>query len=318
MIPFLRKRSSTMVVAIAAALVLVASSVDARPGRGGGGFGSRGARTFQAPPATNTAPTTAAPIQRSATQPGTVASQGVGRAAVGAPGGFGRRGGFMGGFLGAGLIGGLLGYGLFAGFGGLASILGFMFQLALIAGLAFLAYRLFQRRFQPATAGAPSSMLNRDAAPRPAASQRAAGGGAGATRGSPIQVGPGDYDSFERLLGQVQTAYGSEDTETVRRHTTPEMAAYLEQELADNAARGVVNHVRDVKLLQGDLAEAWREGGTDYATVALRFGLVDHTVDRASGATVEGDPERATEATEVWTFRRDRGGEWALSAIQQG
>ena len=28
-------------------------------------------------------------------------------------------------------------------------------------------------------------------------------------------------------------------------------------------------------------------------------------------------PERPIEATELWTFRRDRGGSWKLSAIQQ-
>jgi len=76
----------------------------------------------------------------------------------------------------------------------------------------------------------------------------------------------------------------------------------------------VVNRLSDVKLLQGDLAEAWREGDTDYATVALRYSLVDQMVDRASGRVVEGGPD---EATEVWTFMRKRGGQWILSAIQQ-
>jgi predicted lipid-binding transport protein (Tim44 family) len=73
-----------------------------------------------------------------------------------------------------------------------------------------------------------------------------------------------------------------------------------------------------VRLLQGDLAEAWREGDTDYATVAMRYALTDVTKDKASGRVIEGDPTAVTEATEVWTFRRDRGGDWKLSAIQQG
>jgi predicted lipid-binding transport protein (Tim44 family) len=78
----------------------------------------------------------------------------------------------------------------------------------------------------------------------------------------------------------------------------------------------VVNKVTDVKLLQGDLAEAWREGETDYASVAMRFSLVDKTVERASGRVVEGN-DHPTEATEVWTFLRPRGASWELSAIQQ-
>jgi len=71
-----------------------------------------------------------------------------------------------------------------------------------------------------------------------------------------------------------------------------------------------------VKLLQGDLAEAWREGMTDYATVAMKFSLVDKMVDRSAGRVVEGDDHPQT-ATEVWTFRRERGGSWLVSAIQQ-
>ena len=81
-----------------------------------------------------------------------------------------------------------------------------------------------------------------------------------------------------------------------------------------NASKGVVNRISDVKLLQGDLAEAWREGDTEYATVAMRYSLNDQMVERDSGRVVQGGPD---EATEVWTFMRARGGHWLLSAIQQ-
>jgi predicted lipid-binding transport protein (Tim44 family) len=76
----------------------------------------------------------------------------------------------------------------------------------------------------------------------------------------------------------------------------------------------VTNKISEVKLLQGDLAEAWREGETEYATVAMRFSLNDQTVDRESGRIVAGGPD---EATEIWTFMRRRDGHWLLSAIQQ-
>ena len=82
-----------------------------------------------------------------------------------------------------------------------------------------------------------------------------------------------------------------------------------------NSSRDFINRVADVKLLQGDLAEAWREGGTDYATVPMRFALNDSMVERASGRVVEGG--EPSEVTELWTFRRARGGNWVLSAIQQ-
>jgi predicted lipid-binding transport protein (Tim44 family) len=95
------------------------------------------------------------------------------------------------------------------------------------------------------------------------------------------------------------------------------MLSYFAEDLAQNASRGVINRVSDVKLLQGDLAEAWREGGAEYATVAMRFSLIDQMIERASGRLLEGDPVRPTEATELWTFRRASGGPWLLSAIQQ-
>jgi len=94
------------------------------------------------------------------------------------------------------------------------------------------------------------------------------------------------------------------------------MVSNFSRDLEDNKARNVINKVTETKLLQGDLAEAWREGDTDYATVAMRFSLVDKTLDRASGRLVDGG-DRPVEVTEVWTFLRPRGSNWELSAIQQ-
>jgi predicted lipid-binding transport protein (Tim44 family) len=117
------------------------------------------------------------------------------------------------------------------------------------------------------------------------------------------------------MLGEIQTAYSAEDLAKLRTLMTPEAVSYTSEELTANASSGVVNRMSDIKLLQGDLAEAWREDGYDFATVALRYSLVDQTVDRASGRVVKGGPD---EATEIWTFmRKQGGGQWLLSAIQQ-
>ena len=64
--------------------------------------------------------------------------------------------GLMGGMLGAGLIGMMFGGGFGAGLGGMAGMLGFLLQIALIGGLAYLAVRLWKARSgapQPAHAG---------------------------------------------------------------------------------------------------------------------------------------------------------------------
>src|SRR5690349_21759808 len=58
-------RRSRVMIALAAALIFAGGAAEARVGRGGGSFGSRGARTYTPPPATRTAPDAAAPIQRS-------------------------------------------------------------------------------------------------------------------------------------------------------------------------------------------------------------------------------------------------------------
>jgi predicted lipid-binding transport protein (Tim44 family) len=141
------------------------------------------------------------------------------------------------------------------------------------------------------------------------------GGAAAPPAGEPLTIGRPDYDAFERLLGEIQAAYSAEDLAALRMKVTPEMLSYFSEQLSGNASRGLVNRIADVKLLQGDLAEAWREGGTEYATVAMKFALTDSMVERASGRVVEGGGR--SEITELWTFMRARGGDWLLSAIQQ-
>jgi predicted lipid-binding transport protein (Tim44 family) len=94
------------------------------------------------------------------------------------------------------------------------------------------------------------------------------------------------------------------------------MVSYFTRDLEANKAENTVNKASSVKLLQGDLAEAWREGDTDYASVAMRYSLVDKTTDRSTGRLVAGSDQPA-EVTEVWTFIRPRGTSWELSAIQQ-
>src|ERR1700716_4531053 len=97
-------KAMAVVLSLALPLMLANSSADARIG-GGMSSGSRGARTFSAPPSTSTAPGTAQPFNRTFTQPGT---PGLGAPAGGGffnrPG-MGMLGGLGAGFLGARLLG---------------------------------------------------------------------------------------------------------------------------------------------------------------------------------------------------------------------
>jgi len=308
-------KTIAVVLALALPTALAISSADARVG-GGFSSGSRGSRTYSAPPSTTTAPGSASQFNRTYTQPGA----GMNSAATApARGGlFGRGGGFLGGlaagFLGAGLLGMLFGGGLFGGLGGLSSILGLIIQIALVVLVVRLAMSWWQRRHTPQAAYANA---NAGAGQGPQPNYRSGLGGFGfGANSAPLEIKPDDYEAFERLLGEIQTAWSNEDVTKLHTLATPEMVSYFEQDLAQNRSRNVVNKVTNVKLLQGDLAEAWREGETDYATVALRFGLIDKTVDRNTGAVVAGS-EQPGEATEIWTFARRPSTGWELSAIQQ-
>ena len=133
---------------------------------------------------------------------------------------------------------------------------------------------------------------------------------------APVAILPDDYQQFERLLMAIQGAWSDNNEGALRSFTTPEMAAYFGEQLSDMQRQGLRNEVRDVKLEQGDLAEAWAEGGMEFATVAMRFSAMDTTRDR-SGRVVEGDAATRSMITEVWTFVRRPGDRWVLSAIQQ-
>ena len=322
----------------------IISEADARVGKGGS-MGSRGNRTFSAPPSTSTAPSTAAPFQRSVTQPNATrpSTPATTPAAAGAarPGGMfggGLLGGLAAGFIGAGLFGMLFGSGFMGGLGSFASIIGLLLQIGLVIIVARLAWAWWQRRqqSQEAYASGPSARdnamgmnnggrINSGPTTNSGMSGGLAGGlgglfgggnAAAEPEGTPIELDGKEFDEFERLLSEIQQAYSNEDLGGLRMRATPEMVSYFAEDFADNASRGVINKISDVKLLQGDLAEAWNEDGVDYATVAMRFGLTDQILDRATGQLMEGSTS-PLEATELWTFRRAPRGAWVVAGIQQ-
>ncbi|NRQ15944.1 hypothetical protein BHMPCIPO_03198 [Ensifer sesbaniae] len=329
-----------MAIGLTVALTVV-DVAEAR--RSGGGFGSRGTRTFSQPPVTRTAPTNAAPIDRSMTPRQdagpTTTNPAAGQTRPTTANQPNRRPGFFNGFGGSLLVGlmvgGLIGMLMGNGLGGAAGFLGLIVQMLLIGGLIMLAMRFFGRGQQTAYAGpAERSSGQPSSAGAPSFKIPSIGGGqaggqanvrpAATPAPAPVTDGPADeigvqqsdLDQFEKMLKDVQAAYAAEDYGALRRLTTPEAMSYLAEELSDNATSGVKNDVRDVHLVQGDVAEAWSENGTDYATVAMRYESIDVMRDRATGKVISGDPDNLTEAVELWTFVRKPGAEWQVSAIQ--
>ncbi len=297
-----------LAAALAVGIALAPGLALARAGAGSS-FGSRGANTFSAPPPTMTAPSVA-PMGRSYTPaPSMAPSYAPGGSPGYAPGRGAFTSGLLGGLVGAGIGGMLFGHGMFGGIDGGGSIFGLLIQFAILFFVGRWIVRLVMAR-QPMMAGGVrgaggmfggASMLG--GAARPAAPP-------------PIAIAPADYQQFEQLLKAMQAAWSAEDLNGLRAIATPEMAGYFSEQLAELRSRGVRNTVTDVRLDKGDLSQAWSEGSREYATVAMRFSMVDVTRD-TQGRVVDGSAGERQTATEVWTFIRSPGGRWLLSAIQQ-
>ena len=228
-------------------------------------------------------------------------------------GGFGR--GLLGGLVGAGLFGMLFGNGFGGGLGGLSSILGLVLRSGFYSSCLSSSWASCAAR-QPARQGAAYDSGAAKAAPRFRRFRRLKRRD-GETCGARNRTA--DFNVFEQRLGLMQKAYGAEDMAALRALATPKWPHISPRRSKRPQKKGEVDKISDVTLLQGDL-EAWREPESDYASVAMRFSLIDTMVDRATGKVVSGDPVTPEVSTEIWTFARRPGGaatDWKLSAIQQ-
>jgi predicted lipid-binding transport protein (Tim44 family) len=331
---------SKLAAALGIGLMLGALAAGPADARRGGSFGSRGSRTYSQPSYTSTSPGYVAPVQRSMTTPPATPYGGAYAPQPGMPGyasggqfgprfgGFGT--GFLGGLVTGGLIGGLMGHGFGGGYGGGwggggGGLMTILLQLALIGLGVWLISRLFRRR-QPAVAyGGPWDEPAAFAGPQGFGRGGFGGGGIGAGQGAAPPSGPAwqipinqqDLDTFDRLLKEIQDAFGREDYGALRERTTPEVMSYLAEELSENATHGRRNEVTGTRLVQADVGEAWREGDIDYATAAMRYESIDLMRDRTTGAVLSGDPNKPSQTVELWTFARQGSGPWKLSAIQE-
>jgi predicted lipid-binding transport protein (Tim44 family) len=299
-----------------AVLALAPAIAEARAGGSFGGrsssMGSRGSRTYE-----NNG---AQPLSRSTTpQPQTPRAPGAfaGTPAPAYGGSFFQRHPFL-----TGLAGGFIGSWLFghSGYAGGedgasgASILGMLLQLLIIGLLIYFAFRLFRgwAFANGARGGGGWPPRSLGAAARPAV----------VDRGRDINLSDADLNAFQRSHAEVQEAWSAGDLGRLRPLMTPEMLGYFSEELTRNTSQGVRNIVSNVELIKGELSEAWDEGDLQYATAYLRWRAIDYIVrlGRSPGDPdyiVSGDPRTPTEAEELWTFVRRRGGNWLLSAIQQ-
>ncbi|MCW6530452.1 TIM44-like domain-containing protein [Sphingomonas sp. MMSM20] len=325
------KKSTRALALTMLMLSLSSAAITPADARRGGSFGSRGSRTYTAPRQTENSPRYVAPVDRSmtprtATQQAPGYNPGFGQNQAARPGS--RFGGFAGGLLGGLVAGGLIGHFLGGGWGAAGGgMLAALLQIALIGGVLWLVIGFIRRRRQQPQPQAMPNAREAFAGYTPQAPSPGAGPWGGAVapsqpqpvadQGIDIPVTPADQRDFERLLIDVQDAFGREDYARLRQLTTPEIMSYLSEELSQNATHGLRNDVTGTRLLDAEVSEAWREADSDYATIAMRYESRDVMRDRATGAIAEGSQDRVTETLEYWTFVRGADGVWKLSAIQE-
>ena len=329
-------------------LVDLIPQAEARAGRGSS-MGSRGSRTFSAPSYTRSSPMGAQPMQRSMTRPPAAtpnaAPAGVNSGMAG--GGMNRPvqpqqqaapASGMSNFT-RGLVGGAIGaagYHMLTGSkesnaqqpsngaeqqgqaqnqqqapqkqgGGFMSLLT---RLIIIGLIVWLVMRFIRRRRSANLNNNNNNMSASRVNPAMNAAQPP-------TQQANIQLQQQDYIAFQQRLTEVQESWNRQDLAGLQKITTPEMLAYFSEQLTDLSTKGLHNSTSNVQFLQGDLSEAWQEGNREYATVSMRYSLIDITTDN-TGRVVEGDPNQPVIITELWTFvRAVNNNWWLLSAIQQ-
>lgn len=144
-------------------------------------------------------------------------------------------------------------------------------------------------------------------APVPAPDQAPGSLQAGVTQ---IKIADPSFKEDEFLSGagvafeMILTAYVSGDSAALKPLLSPEVFANFSRSIEERAAAGDVLETTLVGVQKATIEEAYMAGRMAHVTV--RFVSEQVTVTRnASGEIVEGDPERVTTVTDLWTFARD-------------
>jgi predicted lipid-binding transport protein (Tim44 family) len=116
----------------------------------------------------------------------------------------------------------------------------------------------------------------------------------------------------------VQDAWAQRDIVRAARYLSDAELARQQRELETLAARGQVNHVEDMELVNVRIVRVFNveDDGKD-VFVAYVVGCARDWIVNTSGVTVDGNPRAAEQFTEYWTFARDDAHGWVLDRIQQ-
>jgi predicted lipid-binding transport protein (Tim44 family) len=224
-----------------------------------------------------------------------------------------------------GILGGaLLGLGLGAllshfGLGGaMASMIGTILMVALLALAVMFIYRMFRRKTEgdsprPAFAGGYSggntpeigSRIEPGAQPHALQAESAVSGGVAAPWGVPADFdAPAFLRNAKTYYIRLQSAWDSGNVNDIREFTTPEMFAELRMQLQE---RGDSPNHTDVVSIDAELLGVEKLGDDYLASVKF------------TGMIKESEHEAAQPFAEVWNLSKPASGQggWVLAGIQQ-
>ncbi|MFG6439733.1 Tim44 domain-containing protein [Roseateles sp. LKC17W] len=293
-----------LAVSLAAVLTVALPVQDAEAKRLSGGGMKRSVPTQttpNTPPAQQpAAPQQAAPAKQAAATPATPAA---------AP-----KRSWMGPLAGLAAGLGLAALASHFGFGDELASLMTMLLLGLVAAvvIGFLVRRFAKPKAQLAGAGAGAGMPGANfrmqpempAQPQPSAWQPQSAAQVGAASASAV---PADFDAtgFEKIAKQVfirlQAANDAGDQADLRRFTTPQMYASIQQELLERAGR---TQRTDVMQLDASVVDVATENGQQIVSVRF-WGLIREESEQAAG-----------NFDEIWHLVQSGEG-WLIAGIQQ-
>lgn len=118
----------------------------------------------------------------------------------------------------------------------------------------------------------------------------------------------------------IVTAYAAGDRRALKSLLSRDVYDGFEAAIREREGKGQTAESRFVSIDKSDITGAELRGHVAQITIRFVSQLVSVTRDR-NGGVVEGNPDRVTDVTDVWTFARDlssRDPNWKLVATEAG
>jgi predicted lipid-binding transport protein (Tim44 family) len=135
-----------------------------------------------------------------------------------------------------------------------------------------------------------------------------------------------NFDSEHFVAGaraayeMIVTAFAAGDRRGLKNLLSREVYDGFEAAIRDRETRGETVETRFVSIASADIINAEMRGRAAHITVKFVSQLISVTRDRA-GTVIEGNPEKVTDVTDVWTFAREISSSdpnWKLVATEAG